>query len=126
MGGPSKAIHADHQETHMTDQKLAAEAMPAATTSGSRTFAGQFVIEWIPSATSAQLTVKVTAGGSLLDTKVFDSDNATQEMSGDNGTYAFSGTFVSAFNAPPTSGALIGMGLKFHSPGGGTSTFSGT
>ncbi|GAA2036434.1 hypothetical protein GCM10009839_41690 [Catenulispora yoronensis] len=110
----------------MSAQKTTPDAIFAATTEGSRTFAGTFVVEWIPSATAAELVVKVTAAGSLLDQKTFTPDNATQPMSGDNGTYSFSGTMISSFNAPPTSGTLLGQQLKFVSPGGGVSTFSGT
>jgi hypothetical protein len=47
-------------------------------------------------------------------------------MSGDNGTYSFSGVFISAFNAPPTTGTLFGQNLSFKVAGGGSSKFSGT
>lgn len=103
-------------------QELAGEL--AATTSGSRTFAGSFVVEWTPSETKASIVVRVTAGGSLLTTATFTPDDATQDLDGDNGTYRISGTFIAGFNAPPTSGTLFGQDLVFSGPGK-TSRFSG-
>lgn len=97
----------------------------AATTAGSRTFAGTFVVEWTPSQTAASLVIKVTAGGSLLTQGTFNTDNATQHLSGDNGTYFFKGTFVAGFNAPPTSGTLFGQNLEFTAPGDNKTRFSG-
>jgi hypothetical protein len=97
----------------------------AATTSGSRTFAGQFKIEWTPSETKAELLIRITAAGSLITQGNFDPDNATQYLEGDNGTYAFRGTLIAGFNSPPTSGTLFGQDLTFKGPNGAP-RFSGT
>lgn len=99
--------------------------MLAATTAGSRTW-GPFQMTWTPDTTSPKLTVSVTAGGSPLDTQVFTPDSATQQVSGSNGTYTFSGTVIAGFDASGMSGTLLGQQMKFTSPNVGDQTYSGT
>ncbi|MDO8185507.1 hypothetical protein Q5424_13920 [Conexibacter sp. JD483] len=101
----------------MSAQDLEAGAV-AVTVGGSRTFAGQFKVEWTPSETRGELTVRVYGGGALLDQRMFDPDNGTQQMQGDNGTYSFNGQVIAGFNSPPTSGTLIAQDLSFKGPNG--------
>jgi hypothetical protein len=97
----------------------------AATAGGSRTFAQSFTVTWTPSSTTAQLTVTITAGGSLLTSNTFTPDNATQVVSGSNGTFTVGGTIIAAFNSGGMTGTLLAQPLNFDSPTTGKQMFSG-
>jgi len=97
----------------------------AATVGGSRTFAQSFTVTWTPSATSAQLTVTITAGGALLTSNTFTPDDATQSVNGSNGTFSVDGTLIAAFNSGGQTGTLLAQPLNFTSPSSGKQTFSG-
>ncbi|MCA1568624.1 MAG: hypothetical protein LC803_23860 [Acidobacteria bacterium] len=108
--------------------KSAEKASPlkfAATAGGSRTFAGAFTVTWTPSATTAQLTVTITAGGALLTSTVFIPDNATQAVSGSNGTFSVDGVLIAVFNSGGMTGTLLAQPMNFNSPTTGKQTFSG-
>ncbi|WP_026923535.1 hypothetical protein [Glycomyces arizonensis] len=109
----------------MSEQTLAREDT-LSTTGGSRTFAGQFVVKWTPSESTAELVVEITAAGTLLDQRTFTPGNASHHMQGNDGSYGVEGQLIAAFNSPPTSGTLLSTSLVFTSPDGEHPKFSGT
>lgn len=109
-------------------QKGAKKSPPpqlAVTLAGSRTFGQSFVVQWTPSATSAQIVVSISAGTDLLTNNTLTAGNATQPVSGSDGTYSVDGTLIAVFNAPGTTGTLLGQNMVFTAPNGGKTTFSG-
>ena len=97
----------------------------AVTSSGSRTFGGQFTVTWTPSSTAASVVVAISGGANQLTNNTFVPGNNTQPVSGGDGTYSVSGTIIVAFNNGGTTGTILGQDLKFTAPNGGSTTFNG-
>lgn len=86
----------------------------ASSDGGSRTFAGTFVISWIPSQTEPTLTVTVKAAESLLYEHNFNPDDTIQSgIKVDNDTHIFQGTLIALFDASGMHGHLSGDKLIF-------------